>query len=250
MAGAGWLLRRELRRRWASVLAIALLVVLGAGGSFVALGAAQRTRGAYADYVQRANVGDVVVNPSLSTTASDALIRSLPGVRDLTRDVLLDASLDDGHRRTRSVLDRDPNALQVRGSTDGRYARMDRLAFARGRAPTGRHEAVATTELAARRCIPGGAVGVVAFWGSHDDGFAPLDTVLTPVGVEELTVVGIVTMPDEVLPDELYPQGRLIISPDVTAAYDCLPDAPPSTATLEEAAAIILPPGCATSYPY
>ena len=249
-AASRWLIGHELRRRWAGVLALALIVTLGAGGSFVALAAAHRTAGAYASYLDRARVGDVVINPSLGNTASDRLIRHLPGVRTVRRDVLLDASMDDGHPRTRAVLDADPQAIQVRGSTEGRFIDADRLAYVAGRAPTGRREAVLTKELATARGVHVGDVVPVAFWDSNDDGFAPLDTQMTPVGVEHLRVVGIGTMADEVLPDRLYPRGRLIVSRDIVARYDCLPDPPPADATLEQAQDIVVPPGCATSYPY
>ena len=45
----------------------------------LALGSAQRTSEAFDRYLERANVGDVVVNPSVSSTEVDSIIRSLPG---------------------------------------------------------------------------------------------------------------------------------------------------------------------------
>ena len=71
-----------------------------------------------------------------------------------------------------------------------------------------------------------------------------------PIGVEQLEVVGIVTMADEVLPDDLYPRQRAILSPDIAAKYDCLPPAPSPTLTLDEALAVLHPLDCASSYRY
>ena len=81
MAGAAWVVGRRLRRRWAAMVPLALIVALGGGGALVALGAAERTATAYDDYLDRADVGDVTINPSLNTEAMDRAIRSLPGVR-------------------------------------------------------------------------------------------------------------------------------------------------------------------------
>lgn len=250
MNGTAWLLRRQIRRRWAGIAALALIVTVGAGGAFVALGASQRTKDAYATYVREAEVGDVVMNPSLATTDSDALIRGLPGVRNVTRDVLLDASMDDGHTRTRLELDTGDAFVEVRGSSDGRYTRMDRPAFAEGRAIRHADEALVTEDLAQGYDVQVGDVVPVAFWDSHDDSFEPLETVMDPVGVEHLRVVGIVTLADEVLPDGLYPRGRIIVSPEVTKRYDCLPGPPSANADFDEATSTLAPPGCSTSYPY
>jgi putative ABC transport system permease protein len=248
--GTGWLIRHQLRRRWAAVVALAIMVALGAGGAFVALGAAQRTTDAFSDYVDSAGVGDLVVNPSLSTTAGDALIRHLPGVRAVTRDVLLDATIDDGHARTRLELDNGGPVVQVRGSSDGRYTTMDRPAYAEGRPARRADEAIVTKDLARALDIHVGDVVPVAMWDSYQDAFLPLETVLQPVGVERVRVVGIVTLPDEVLPDGLFPRGRLIVSPELTRRYDCLPDPPPADADFDLATTTLFPPGCAMSYPY
>jgi hypothetical protein len=250
MNGTRWLLRYQLRRRWAAIAVLAVMVALGTGGAFISLGAAQRTKDAYTDHLRRADVGDVVMNPSLATTDSDDLIRSLPGVRRVTRDVLLDATMDDGHTRTRLELDTGDAFVEVRGSSDGRYTRMDRPAFAEGRAIRRADETLVTKDLARSYDVHVGDVIPVAFWDSHDDSFEPLETVMDPVGVEHLRVVGIVTLADEVLPDGLYPRGRIIVSPEVTKRYDCLPPPPSPDADFDEATSTLAPPGCATSYPY
>ena len=57
-----------------------------------------------------------------------------------------------------------------------------------------------------------GDVVPVAFWSPSDEMLAAPDQVVTPIGVERLRVVGVATLPDEVLPDELYPRERMIVS--------------------------------------
>jgi hypothetical protein len=143
----------------------------------------------------------------------------------------------------------------VRGSSDGRYHDMDRPALVAGRLPTGHDEAMVSRELADAEGIELGDTYPVSFWGrvegttDHPDFSAP-DTVISPVGVEHLTVVGIGTLSDEVLPEELYPRDRVVVSPDVVERYDCLIDLPPQDATDEEAFLAYTPGGCATSYRY
>jgi hypothetical protein len=263
MAAVGWLIRRHLRRRWIALVPVALIVALGATASFVAAGAADRTAGAYGDYLERADVGDVVINPSLSTREIDQVIRDLPGVRSVTSDVLFFAGVDpsEGQPRTAHELnnwDVDQSA-QVRGSTDGRYQTMDRPALVAGRLPTHLNEVLVSQELAKDDHVGLGDVLPLSFWGRvpgtdvHPD-FVDDDQRDTlkfdPLGVEHVTVVGIGALSDEVLPDELYPRERIILSPQMTARYDCLLGAPPSDASFEQVFDVLVHEGCANQYRY
>jgi hypothetical protein len=138
-----WLIGRGFRRRWAALLPVALIVTIGATGALVALGAAERTANAYGRYVDRAHVGDVLVNPSFSTTDIDAVIRNLPGVQQVTSDALFMATLDEGEPRSLADERESPGPfVQVRGSVDGRYTAMDRPVFVEGRSFTGPAEAI------------------------------------------------------------------------------------------------------------
>jgi hypothetical protein len=250
VAATGWLIRHRLQRRWVALVPLALIVMLGSTGALVAAGAADRTASAYSRYLDRADVGDVVINPSLSTTEIDEVIRGLPGVRSVTRDALFVASLDDGARRTVSESIDDGADIQVRGSVDGRYTRMDRPAITEGRFPTGPSEALVSAELADARDVEIGDELPLSLWRPADELLLDPETVVSPLAVEHPTVVGIATFADEVLPDGVYPRQRVVVSPDVAARYDCLPDVPSANVTLEEAVAALLPEGCATSYPY
>lgn len=165
MTATRWLIGCHLRRRWVALVPIALIVALGATGTFVAAGAAHRTARAYARYLDRAEVGDVVL---LSTAEIDKVIRNLPGVRSVTTDALFFAGIDDGTPRTRCELGASAQTPQVRGSVDGRYTRMDRPALAEGRFPAGPDEALVSVELADARGVEVGDVVPLSLWSPLD----------------------------------------------------------------------------------
>ena len=70
---------------------LVVVVAAGASGALVALGAAERTSTAHERYLERADVGDLQINPSLPTMEIDRLIRHLPGVEEVTTHDLLAA---------------------------------------------------------------------------------------------------------------------------------------------------------------
>jgi putative ABC transport system permease protein len=250
VGAAVWLIRRRFRQRWFALVSVGLIVMLGATGAFVAVGAADRTSTAYSHYLERSDVSDVVINPSLSNAAIDTVIRDLPGVRSATRDVLFTAILGDGAPRTVRESRVETSLLQVRGSPDGRYTTSDRPAIREGRLPRGRNEALVNVELAEDQGIAVGDVVPVSFGRPADQLLLDLETVVAPLGVEHLTVVGVGTFPDEVLPDGVYPRQRIIVSPDIARRYDCLPEVPATDVSFEEAVAALYPADCATSYSY
>ena len=96
----------------------------------------------------------------------------------------------------------------------------------------------------------------MSFWGrvegtdDHPDFAEDPDQLFPPIGVEDLEVVGIAALADEVLPDELYPRERIILSPPMAARYDCVPEMPEGDASFEEVFDVLVPEGCATSYRY
>jgi hypothetical protein len=251
MAATGWLIRRVLRQRWTSLVPLALVVALGGAGALAAVGAAERTAGAYAAYLTRAQVGEVVINPSLNTAEMDTAMRDLPGVRGITSSALFFASVGDWEPVSRGEMETATSAQgQVSGSVDGRFEAMDRPVLADGRFPTGDGEVLVNVEMAEAQGLAVGDSLPVTFWRSRDDQAAADDDVIVPVGVELTRVVGIATLSDEVLPDGLFPRERVIVSPALARRYDCLPDHPPATASHEQAIDELFPAGCSTSYRY
>lgn len=243
-----WLVRRRLRGGLTGLAVLGAVMAVGATAALVAIGASVRTDRAYDRFLDAAAVGDVVINPSLLTTDSDALLRSLPGARAVTSAAVFFATVDDGSPRPRAALDE--GIVLVRGSTDGRHLVMDRPALRAGRLATGRREAVVTEDYADAAGVAVGDTIPVAFWNAADDLVAEPEDIIEPVGVERLEVVGVGTLADEVLPDGLFPRGQVIVSPDVADRHDCLPAVPPGDPTFEELIAVLIPDGCSTSYPY
>jgi hypothetical protein len=245
-----WLIGYRLRRRWGGLLLLVAIVTLGGGSALVALGAAERTSGAYAEYLDRADVGDAAINPSLQTEEIDAVLRGLPGVRVATREAMFFAEAF--HDPARPLTYADEAALPpilVRGSIDGRRTTMDRPVVLEGRRIEARDEVLVTTKIADDRGVQLGDTFDIAF--ASEDLAAEPEDLIVPIATERVTVVGVVTLPDEVLPDGLYSrEGTVIVSDEMAADYDCTPSLPPVDVTFEEAVEVLLPADCSTSYPY
>jgi hypothetical protein len=250
-----------LARRWPAALPVALIVAAGGAATMVAVAASDRTSNAYSDYLERADVGDVIINPAMATQEIAEEIRGLPGVERVTMSALLTTSFDQLEPMPRpdaAVTDViDENTTFVLGSSDGRYFDMDRPVVQSGRMPTGAGEAVITPETSAAHDLHVGDVVPMSFWGlGIPDGLVGEaleqfeNEIVAPLGVEQVTIVGIVVLADEVLPEDLYPRQRMIVSPDLAAKYDCLPSEPPPGLTLAENIAILVPDECAFAQHY
>jgi hypothetical protein len=251
-----WLAARWLRRRWVAMVPLAITVAVGTAGTVLALATAHRTSTAYGDYLERANVGDLVINPSTNTAEIEQAIRTLPGVEQVTSHAFLQVSNDDGATRSPYELEESSETASVRGSPDGRYLDMDRPVVRSGRLPTGPNEAVVTADMADEFDLSVGDIEPLAFWRAlpdlaEGDRFEELlSDVVEPIGVHQVTIVGIVTLADEVLPDELYPRQTVIVSPDLAARYDCVPPTAPPRSGFDDVIGTMFPPGCATQYRY
>jgi hypothetical protein len=249
MVAIRWLVRHRLTHGWVALVPLALVVALGGAGAIVALTAADRTANAYPRYLDRAAVGDLVVNPSLNTADFDRAIRDLPGVRSVTSDALYVAGVDLGAGEGTDEAASDLYYTQVRGSVDGRYDIMDRPSVTEGRLPTGPGEVLVNAELAERAGIELGETLPVEFRYSGESLDVP-GAEANPIGRERLTVVGIAALAGEVLSDPLYPRYHAIVSPDVARRYDCVPDVPPEGTSFEEAVRVLAPDDCAVSFRY
>ncbi len=255
-ARAGLLASRELRGSRASRIGLALVVALGGGTALGSAVVAYRTDHAYPDYVERADVAEVVINPSNDSVAMDAAIRSFDGVQSVHSDALLLATV--GISGPAPVIEAiGPTLwLQVYGSPDGRYSEVDRPTITSGRAPTGDHEVFVTDgyrseleTIVGRPLQVGDVIDVPFYWTLALDSLESTDDVLEPLAVEHLRISGFGTLADEVLPDELWPRQRLIVSADVAKKYTCLPDYR-ADMTVEEAFAAAAPPTCSSQFIY
>ncbi|TML88746.1 MAG: FtsX-like permease family protein [Actinobacteria bacterium] len=235
------LAREGFRRRRAALAVIALVLAGGVGAALTSLEVAERTRHAYPDYLHRAAVGELVVNPSLVTEKTEALIRSVPGVVRVRSDSLLNASAGKGTS----------DFGQVRASHDGRYVDQDRPAVDSGRMIKSGQEAFVSRGAAAALGVTVGDTLPVSF---YEESFAGPDapTAPRPIGAVRVRVVGIGVFQDEVLPDELFPREKLLVTSEVARPFDCTRHQPDSgdLRSLEELAPTLVPPGCALSYRY
>ena len=256
--GAGRLAGRALRGGLGFLVGLVLVVALGGGASIGAAVAAYRTDHAYADYVESAEVTELVVNPSLSSPEMDEAIRGFDGVAEVHVDTLLLGSflVTEPTTLAEATANADENWLQFRGSLDGRYVDVDRPAITEGRPPAGDHELFVSTDyredlerLLDRPLDVGDQVDVGFFWSATLDGAVEPDELITPIGVETLTVSGFGVLPNEVLPEALYPRQQVVVSADVAQKYHCLEGVGDAT-TAEEAFANAYPMDCAAQYDY
>ena len=226
-APAAAYVRSIVRRRWPTLLALTVLVAVGTGACLGALVLAHRTDRAHPEYVEAARVNRLVVNPGLTTEAVGEAIRSLPGVESVHSDDLLLASVTalDGAPVVELLTDPSANWLQVHGPRDGRFVDVDRPVVTEGRVPTGEREVFVSTDyrdtLEEHLGHPveiGSDVPMAFYPGRNtlptiDDSGAPievpLDRITTPLGVEDLRVVGFGRLSDEVLADALT-SSRLV----------------------------------------
>ncbi|MET0910680.1 MAG: hypothetical protein ABWZ99_14530, partial [Ilumatobacteraceae bacterium] len=252
MSATLWVARRHLRHRWASVLPFFVVIAAGSTGGLVAMSAAAQTDAAYPGFLERAEVGDLLVNPSIQTAQIERVINDLPGVTDVVSDDLFYAAVGE-FSSPEEALSSESSSITVFGSRDGRYVDMDRLAYRTGRAPTGTDEAVLSVEAAESTGFAVGDRIPITFASIRDDiseiylGEPPSIGVLA---VEHPVVVGIATFADEVLPDGLYERGRVVVSRDIARRYACTPDEVPPEATTQDVVDELAPARCSTSYRY
>lgn len=246
------LTRAGIRRRRGPLVGLALVVALGIGTAIASLEAAARTDSAYPKYLRRADVGELVVNPSLITERAEAVIASTPGVRAYTSDSLLTATPDRGEPRTQ--VDVDSDGTQVRVSTDGRYVQQDRPVVHQGRMIGDGAEAFVNLEMAEALGLHVGDALPLAFWPNsyNSPGLSEDKALLEPLGRAEARVVGIGAFADEVLAEGLYPRHRALVTPEVGSRFDCtFPHPSPDDARpLQEIVTSMVPRGCAMSYRY
>ncbi len=238
------LVRHGLRRRVAALAGVALVIALGLGAALASFSTAWRTHAAYPDYLDRADVSEVVLNPSLLTDRIQSVIASTPGVLRSATDALFLATPDEGDPRP--LREVEGETTHFRSSRDGRYVRQDRPVVHRGRVLGGGNEAFLSLDAAEALGLDVGDELPVAFWQAMPSG-ADLTQVVVPIGRTRAKVVGVGVLPDEVLPDELYPRKRVLLSPDVTERFDCISAHPPpdDSLTLDQLVARFFPEGCA-----
>jgi hypothetical protein len=223
---------------------IVLVLALGLGAALTSIEAADRTRSAYPDYLDRADVADLVVNPVLANERTQEIIESTPGVRRAVSDSLLTgAPVGD--------LDESSNFIQFRVSQDGRYTVQDRPVVRDGRMIRSGNEVFLSIPAAEEFDAEVGDVLDVGFFGinrRHPDGIEPGPMVREV----DLRVVGIGTFADGVLPDELFPRQYALLTPEAAGDADCLQATfgPDDTRDPNQLLLAAVPRPCAMTYRY
>jgi len=184
-------------------------------------------------------------------------MRSFDGVVAMHSSALLFAAIGAIPPAPMSELmagDPDEQSLQVLGSPDGRFTDADRPVVTEGGLPIGDHEVFINAEerevLERKTGQPlavGDTIDLTFWWSGLELAITDPSTVVEPIGVEEVRVAGFGHLPDEVLPDELYPRLRVIVSADLARKYSCTGDFR-ADMTDDEAAAAAFPPTCAQQY--
>jgi hypothetical protein len=235
---------------------LALVVALGGGASIGAAVAAHRTDHAYGDYVADAEVAEVVVNPSIRTREMDEAIRAFEGVEDVRVDSLLFASVLVTEPIRLSEAPDEDSWVQVRGTVDGRYLDVDRPVVTDGELPTGEREVFVSNDFRAdlegfegRDLHVGDEIELGMFWSFALEAATGEDAIIEPLGVETVRIAGFGLLPNEVLPEELFPRQQMIVSRDVTARYWCL-GRMGGARTYEEAIEALAPQDCSANYDY
>ena len=127
---------------------------------------------------------------------------------------------------------------------------MDRPAISAGRLPTGESEAFISESVAKAGDLHLGDPLELTFGNARDDVDLLSDGNITLAGSATVRIVGIGTLPDEVLPDGLYPRARILVSPDIIRRFTCPLVEVPAGASVAQIIDAVLPEGCARSYQY
>lgn len=226
---------------------------MGMGVSLAVFEVAVRTEKAFPSYLARANVGDLVVNPSLSDARAAELITTTPGVTGYSTDDLLVAGIDTGRPVTQAEID--SVGVQVRMSSDGRYVEQDLPVVQEGRMLRDGAEVFLNRHAADELGLEVGAEIRLAFFrpSFNTPGVNPArDDVVDPLGRSTARVVGIGTLAGDVLSDELYPQSIMLITPEVGDRFTCTfnPVVRDRDLTIQEHLFALFPTDCALTYRY
>lgn len=221
MTVAWYWARSELRQRWRTWIAVALLVGIGGGLSLASLAAARRTDSALPRFLERADAPDLVVDPDFGPEGdSDAFldaVEALPGVehRSDARAIALGRVVD-------GVIDVGTLGAAVASVDGDRYYEHDRVHLVQGRLPDpDRADEILVSTSEAEE---GPAVGdrlefrvldVEALFASLESG----ESEILPDAGEPLTleITGIGIFPEGALVEEEYAQDRIMLTPALYA---------------------------------
>jgi FtsX-like permease family len=207
---AWYRLRATLRHRLGGYLALAVLVGLIGGIALASVTAARRTESSYPDYLASTNPSGLIIQPNSNYTGTESLaqayrlydqllgqMRHLPHVTGLATADAFNAALLTPRGGYGPVLF---TQVQLVASSDGMFARQDRLTIISGRKAVRPDEVVATSRAAAQLHLHVGsrlAVGIYASAAPSGHGLPPFYRKL------KLTVTGIGVVSTQVVQDDI-----------------------------------------------
>ena len=210
--------RACLGARWRSYIGGIVVFALLGGVSLAAVAGARRTASAYGRFLGVSNAPTMVFNAGGYDPAQDEAVRRLPQVAATATYVGMNvAPLDARGRPMESAQD-----VEVLGSVDGRFFRLDRPAVVRGRLPDpDRPDEAAVNEQLFEDT--GAHLGQRVPLGVYTDEqvSAPdfFDAPPEPVGKGTVTIVGVVVFGDEVVQGDAERYSRLLLTPAFTRPH-------------------------------
>ena len=214
--------RSAMRGSRRSYIALIALLTVGVGSALASMTIAWRTDHAYTDYLRRAKVNQLVINPLLITDRLLDLVRSTPGVENVSMGRFLNFETDDIDAVKQAEFG---DTTQPIGSEGGRYIDVDRPTIIEGRMLSAEDEIFVNRGAADHYDLHVGDEISVTFVPAQPNGPPPNETP-APIGHERVRVVGIGVFADEVLPDDLYTNIKILFSPQLTAKYSCVTKQP------------------------
>jgi hypothetical protein len=228
VAAVWYRFRAELRTRWRSVLALALLAGIAGGATLAAIAGARRTDSAFSRLLVDTNAADVLVNPDFGNDSHlDAeAVAKLPMVSQAGREqgvIVLPTPI-------RSVKDLD-NSLGLASSGQAGYS-LARLHIVDGRAPRAdrAHEVVVNRRFAEKHGLSVGDRFDAVIVSGDDFNTFETSGIAIPEAIAglnrgkygtrvKLTVAGIGDTPEEIVVDEGFEQQLTFLSPAFLRRY-------------------------------
>lgn len=208
----------ELRRGWASYLAILMIVGLLGGTAMASVAAARRTQSAFPRILAASNPSDVTVDTGSQSRGLVGRLSHLPQVRSAESYVALYAlrALPSGFADPDTHFNQQ---VELVGSLNGLYFDQDRVIITAGRRANPRRPGeVVVSELTAHRfgLHLGQSLAANFYSGQQaaDPAFNPMTR--PPLRRIRLTITGIGLFTDEVVQDDIDRGYRILATPALT----------------------------------
>ena len=201
--------RVTFRRRMGGFLALAILVGLIGGVAMAAMTAARRTESSYPDYLASTQPSSLIIQPNTNLGAATAAqaeqiyqnlldrLRRLPHVQGLATADAVNAAMLTPRGGYGTILF---TQVQLVASSDGMFARQDRLTVIAGHRAVRQDQVVATTRAAAALHLHVGSKLRLGVWAQTGPGLKGLPPFYRKL---DLTVTGIGVISTQIVQDDI-----------------------------------------------